>query len=118
MSLQPGDVFAGYTVERELGAGGMGTVFLVRHPRLPRYDALKLLKPDLSTDPTFVKRFPSSRIIRCHRSSERAFVASSAVLLSARPGNRIKVCGQGQITARFGWMNPVHRRDRERVRYR
>jgi len=57
MSLRPGDVFAGYTVERELGAGGMGTVFLVRHPRLPRYDALKLLKPDLSTDPTFVKRF-------------------------------------------------------------
>lgn len=57
MSLRPGDVFAGYTVERELGAGGMGSVFLVRHPRLPRYDALKLLKAELSDDPMFVKRF-------------------------------------------------------------
>jgi serine/threonine protein kinase len=57
MSLHPGDVFAGYTVERELGAGGMGSVYLVRHPRLPRYDALKLLKAELSTDPMFVKRF-------------------------------------------------------------
>ena len=37
--------------------GGMGAVFLARHPRLPRYDALKLLKAELGTDPTFVKRF-------------------------------------------------------------
>ena len=44
MSLRPGEVFAGYTVERELGAGGMGSVYLARHPRLPRYDALKLLR--------------------------------------------------------------------------
>ena len=44
-------------MERELGAGGMGAVFLARHPRLPRYDALKLLKAELGTDPTFVKRF-------------------------------------------------------------
>ncbi|HEY5878873.1 MAG TPA: serine/threonine-protein kinase [Nakamurella sp.] len=57
MLLRPGDVFAGYTVERELGAGGMGSVYLVRHPRLPRHDALKLLNAELSTDPTFVKRF-------------------------------------------------------------
>lgn len=57
MSVQPGDVVAGYTIERELGSGGMGAVFLARHPRLPRYDALKLLNAELSTDPTFVRRF-------------------------------------------------------------
>jgi serine/threonine protein kinase len=55
--LAPGDVIAGYTVVRQLGSGGMGAVYLVRHPRLPRYDALKLLKPELSTDPDFARRF-------------------------------------------------------------
>jgi len=57
MSLRPGEVFAGYTVGRELGSGGMGSVYLVRHPRLPRYDALKLLRAELCDDPAFVGRF-------------------------------------------------------------
>ncbi|WP_369636098.1 serine/threonine-protein kinase [Nocardia sp. JMUB6875] len=38
-----GTEFAGYLVERKLGAGGMGAVYLARHPRLPRRDALKVL---------------------------------------------------------------------------
>jgi len=57
MSLLPGDVFAGFTIERELGAGGMGVVYLARHPRLPRRIALKLLRTDLGADPSFVGRF-------------------------------------------------------------
>ena len=57
MSLRPGELFAGYTIERELGAGGMGSVYLARHPRLPRYDALKLLRVELCDDPAFVGRF-------------------------------------------------------------
>ncbi|GEE01903.1 hypothetical protein nbrc107696_23490 [Gordonia spumicola] len=40
--------FAGYRVIRRLGAGGMGQVFLVEHPRLPRQDALKLLDAGVS----------------------------------------------------------------------
>lgn len=57
MSLQPGEVFAGYTIVRELGAGGMGQVYLAVHPRLPRQVALKLLRSDLGSDPAFVGRF-------------------------------------------------------------
>jgi serine/threonine protein kinase len=57
VALAPGDVFAGYTVVRQLGSGGMGAVYLVRHPRLPRHDALKLLNRELSTEPDFVARF-------------------------------------------------------------
>jgi hypothetical protein len=55
--LAPGDVVAGYTVVRPLGSGGMGAVYLVRHPRLPRLDALKLLKAEFSADPDFSRRF-------------------------------------------------------------
>ncbi len=57
MPLAPGEVIAGYTVVRQLGSGGMGAVYLVRHPRLPRFDALKLLKAEFSHDPDFSRRF-------------------------------------------------------------
>lgn len=45
MSLPPGSIFAGYQIVRRLGAGGMGAVYLARHPRLPRWDAVKVLTP-------------------------------------------------------------------------
>ncbi|WP_448221214.1 serine/threonine-protein kinase [Gordonia iterans] len=48
---------AGYTVIRQLGAGGMGQVFLVQHPRLPRHDALKLLDAGVSRNGDFKARF-------------------------------------------------------------
>ncbi len=57
MSLHPGEIFAGYTVERRLGVGGMGEVYLARHPRLPRYDAVKILPAHLATDDDFRARF-------------------------------------------------------------
>ncbi len=48
---------ADYAVIRELGAGGMGQVFLVQHPRLPRKDALKLLDAGVSRNNDFKARF-------------------------------------------------------------
>ncbi|WP_276553232.1 serine/threonine-protein kinase [Mycobacterium lentiflavum] len=57
MPLSEGASFAGYTVVRLLGAGEMGEVYLARHPRLPRLEALKVLRADLSADPNFQKRF-------------------------------------------------------------
>ncbi|MGQ4600431.1 protein kinase domain-containing protein [Nocardia sp. R6R-6] len=55
--LQTGDVFAGYVIKRVLGHGGMGTVYLAQHPRLPRLTALKLLKRGLYADPEMRRRF-------------------------------------------------------------
>jgi len=55
--LPPGSVFAGYQIERVLGVGGMGTVYLAGNPSLPRSDALKVLSAELSRDASFRARF-------------------------------------------------------------
>ena len=55
--LNEGDVFAGYTIVRLLGAGGMGEVYLAQHPRLPRHDALKILPAQLTADHEYRQRF-------------------------------------------------------------
>src|ERR1700739_2763623 len=55
--LQEGEVFAGYTIVRRLGTGGMGQVYLAKHPRLPRRDALKILPRELTANDEFRQRF-------------------------------------------------------------
>ncbi|MGW6728056.1 serine/threonine-protein kinase [Nocardia sp. NPDC055029] len=55
--LLPGTIFAGYRIERVLGSGGMGTVYVAAHPRLPRLDAVKVLSAEYSADPEFRARF-------------------------------------------------------------
>lgn len=57
MGLSAGDVFAGYTIDRLLGSGGMGEVYLAQHPRLPRREALKILNDDICADPAYWQRF-------------------------------------------------------------
>ncbi|MGY0503306.1 serine/threonine-protein kinase [Nocardia sp. FBN12] len=55
--MTPGTIVGGYRIERILGAGGMGSVYLAKHPSLPRMDALKILSPELSRDAEFRARF-------------------------------------------------------------
>ncbi|MFC4374793.1 protein kinase [Nocardia halotolerans] len=55
--VSDGTVFAGYTIDRQLGRGGMGSVYLARHPRLPRWTALKLLNQELFSDKEIRARF-------------------------------------------------------------
>jgi eukaryotic-like serine/threonine-protein kinase len=55
--LSEGAEFAGYRIERVLGSGGMGTVYLGRSADLPRGEAIKVLSAELSRDPDFRARF-------------------------------------------------------------
>ena len=56
--FQPGENFRGYVVERLLGKGGLGAVYLVRHEMLDTLYALKTLYPDVATaNPSYIKRF-------------------------------------------------------------
>lgn len=57
MPLAVGTIIAGYRIEGVLGSGGMGTVYLARHPTLPRNEALKVLSSELSVDRQFRVRF-------------------------------------------------------------
>lgn len=56
--FQPRERFRGYTVERLLGKGGLGAVYLVRHDVLDTLFALKVLYPHTAeANSEYVKRF-------------------------------------------------------------
>src|SRR5689334_15615094 len=55
--LAEGDEFAGYRIERRLGRGGMGILYLAIEPGLERRVALKLIAPEAAADEVFARRF-------------------------------------------------------------
>jgi serine/threonine-protein kinase len=55
--IASGAPFAGYTILRPLGAGGMAEVYLALHPRLPRRDVIKVLAEAVTADGEFRERF-------------------------------------------------------------
>jgi hypothetical protein len=57
MRLKEGQGFAGYTVVRKLGRGGMASVYLAAESGFARQVALKILPEDLADEPSFVARF-------------------------------------------------------------
>ena len=56
-SITIGQTFGNYQLERELGQGGMGTVYLAKDSGLNRHVALKILRSDLGSDPSFATKF-------------------------------------------------------------
>ena len=56
-----GDVFAGYRIVRQLGAGGMREVYLAQHPRLSRQDAIKIRPAEVTADRDFASASAARR---------------------------------------------------------
>src|SRR5579864_7950649 len=57
MKVTAGTKLGLYKVQSQLGAGGMGVVYLARDERLDRDVAIKVLPPGLITDETARRRF-------------------------------------------------------------
>jgi hypothetical protein len=57
VNLSADDGFAGYRIERSLGRGGMGVLYLAVEPGLERHVALKLIAPEAAADEVFARRF-------------------------------------------------------------
>jgi len=55
--LAPGTRLAGYGLERLLGSGGMGSVYLATELALERRVAVKVIRPELAGDDRFRRRF-------------------------------------------------------------
>jgi serine/threonine protein kinase len=60
--LAAGSEFGGFRIERTLGHGGMGIVYLARELRLDRLVALKVIRPELAGEESFRARFRSETL--------------------------------------------------------
>ena len=98
--LKPGDRFGDCTVERLLGQGSMGSVYLVRASDGVQY-ALKVMDPELARkDPTYKERFlheavfamkiHHKNLISVHDAGEESERGFCYILMDYMPGGTVK----------------------------
>src|SRR5690348_407485 len=74
MNLEVGSTIGDYQIAAILGAGGMGKVYKVRNLISDRIEAMKVLLPDLATEPELADRF--LREIKVQASLEHPNIAA------------------------------------------
>ena len=57
MSIEAGTVLGRYEIRSQIGAGGMGEVYLAKDTKLERIVALKMLRADVASDEDRMRRF-------------------------------------------------------------
>lgn len=79
--LEPGQiVFGRYLVKRQLGRGGMGTVWLVKHLTLDTDRALKMIVANIAFDPQMRGRFRREAQVMARFSHPNAVTVHDALL--------------------------------------
>ena len=94
----PGGVFGPYTVVRELGRGGMGVVYEVRHPEIPRRLALKLITADCADEDT-LSRFGREAELLARVSSNPGMRSTASFCLALGALSALPSAGLGWLLA-------------------
>ena len=67
-----------YEIQKEIGRGGMGVVYKVRHTLFDRLEAVKVVRTELSADAAFLDRFRREAKVLAAEASTAAIDAAAA----------------------------------------
>jgi formylglycine-generating enzyme required for sulfatase activity len=95
--MEPGVAFGPWLLDKQLGVGGMGEVWLATHRVLATQIAVKILAPELTRDPRFRERFISeakvqARLSHPHIAHVQDFLEEGgrfAILMELIPGGTV-----------------------------
>ena len=106
-----------FRVERLLGRGGMGSVYVALQLSTSRRRALKLMAPDLAKDPRSVERFQEEARVRGHVHSPHIVetIAAGVDASLGSPWLAMELLEGETLAARIQRTGPLHPVEARRV---